>query len=389
MLHETVPMTNRFADGSEVWSAAGGGPGRQGLWDGRVLIESTPVWCLAVKGAVQASVVFDAAGRSLVADMAGWVHAFSVEGRLLWGRQIEGAVSATPAVDTTRDRVFAGTHLGWVYAMRASDGAVLWRQRLPTRSDARIGSDLLLTPGAAEVVSSSWGGRFCALDAGTGQTRRTWDAGLSPQAGASADRRGNLYSMRAVRGEGVVCVRLDRDGRETVLCRQPEGKRGASRMVVAAAPVVDEDRGVVFFCVNGDRETTLHAWSLRDERVLWTRQMPRFTVATPALRPDGAVVVAGMDGAVRAFAVGGAPLFSYATGADYLLAGPVCDAAGTAFVGDPLGRLHAVDQNGAGRAVFEAPRSIQARPAFDWNGHLHVACTDRTVRVFRNRLVRV
>ncbi|HNU99433.1 MAG TPA: PQQ-binding-like beta-propeller repeat protein, partial [Verrucomicrobiota bacterium] len=203
-------MTNRFADGSEVWSAAGGGPGRQGLWDGRVLIESTPVWCLAVKGAVQASVVFDAAGRSLVADMAGWVHAFSVEGRLLWGRQIEGAVSATPAVDTTRDRVFAGTHLGWVYAMRASDGAVLWRQRLPTRSDARIGSDLLLTPGAAEVVSSSWGGRFCALDAGTGQTRRTWDAGLSPQAGASADRRGNLYSMRAVRGEGVVCVRLDR-----------------------------------------------------------------------------------------------------------------------------------------------------------------------------------
>lgn len=156
-------------------------------------------------------------------------------------------------------------------------------------------------------------------------------------------------------------------------------------MVAVAAPVVDEAGGVVYFCVGGDRETRVHAWSLREARLLWSGETPRITVATPALRSDGALVVAGMDGALRSFAPGGSPLFCYATEADYLLAGAVCDADGNAFLGDPLGRVHAVDGAGLGSVLFEAPRSIQARAAFDRQGNLHVPCTDRTVYVFRNQ----
>ncbi|HSA01472.1 MAG TPA: hypothetical protein P5055_12120, partial [Candidatus Paceibacterota bacterium] len=76
---------------------------------------------------------------------------------------------------------------------------------------------------------------------------------------------------------------------------------------------------------------------------------------------------------------------SYSTGAGYLLAGPVTDADGQAWIAVPLGQLHALDSRGRGRIVYEAPRSIQARPAFDREGNLYVATTDPKVLVFQNR----
>lgn len=363
---------------------AGGGPSRAGRFPGPVRIASKRARRLAARGAVQASAVFDADDRVFIADMAGWVQAFASTRVPLWQQQLEGAVSATPAVDVGAGRVFVGTQTGWVYALATADGSVLWRKRVPTKSDARIVSDLLLLTAQPRVVLSSWGGRFNALEAATGEIGHNWDAGISPQAGASADTSGNCYCLRAVRGEGVAFVRVAPDGAESVLCRQPEGERGASRMVVAAAPVLDESRGVAYFIVNRGRDSTLHAWSLRDGRLLWQRDFPRMIVATPALRPDGALVVAGMDGAVHALAPEGSLLFRYETGAEYLLAGPVCDGLGSAFVGDPLGRLHVIDKDGTGHAIFETGRSLQARAAFDPQGRLYLPGTDRTVYVFQN-----
>jgi outer membrane protein assembly factor BamB len=107
-------------------------------------------------------------------------------------------------------------------------------------------------------------------------------------------------------------------------------------------------------------------------------------MATPALAAAGNLLLADMEGSVHALAPDGTPAFHYVSGADYLLSGPVCSADGHTFVGDPLGRLHVVDRKGAGGPVFEAARSIQARPAFDRQGDLYVPSTDRTVYVFRN-----
>ena len=377
-------MPTGLSNPPHVWSVAGGGASRAGLIPGPVRIGPKPARRLAARGAVQASAVFDADDRVFIADMAGWIQAFASTGVPLWQHQLDGAVSATPAVDVSAGRVFVGTQTGWVYALATGDGSVLWRKSIPTRSDARIVSDLLFLATHQRVVLSSWGGRFNALDTATGEIAHTWDAGISPQAGASADTLGNCYCLRAVRGEGVAFVRVAPDGAESVLWLQPEGPRGASRMVVAAAPVLDEPRGIAYFIVNRGRDSALHAWSLRDARLLWLRDFPRMIVATPALRPDGALVIAGMDGAVRALSVDGLPLFHYQTGADYLLAGAVGDSLNTTFVGDPLGRLHVIDPGGRGRTAFETTRSLQARPAFDRRGHLYLPSTDRTVHIFRN-----
>lgn len=370
---------------SRAWQIAGARPDRSGAFPDSVQIAPKPIQRLPARGAVQASVVFDAQDRVLVADMTGLVRAFADNGRRLWETQAKGGISATPAVDADAGLLFVGTHTGWVCAFHTANGAVAWRQRLPSTSDSRILSDLLYVASRRAVVLNSWGGQCCALDAASGQIQQTWDAGISPQAGASSDARGNLYFLRAVRGEGIAFLRVAADGMESILHRVQEGRQGASRMIVASAPVLDESRDGAYFVANRDREGLLHAWSLSADRLLWSRPLERGVMATPSVRADGVVVLADMTGSIRGFGPDGSPQWQYATGSEYLLAGPISDAAQRVYLGDPLGSLHVVDAGGAGRVIFEAPRAIQARAAFDRRGRLYVPCTDRHIYVFHNR----
>jgi outer membrane protein assembly factor BamB len=368
---------------SRVWTLAGGGPGRTGLSPHRRNVNSRPARTLTAGGGIQSAVVFDAGRRAFVADMSGKVQAFGADDPQLWEQILEGAVSATPAVDPDAGRLFVGGHAGWLYSLNTGDGKVCWRSRLPSTSDPRIVADLLFLRGPALVVASSWGGQFHVLDAESGKILRAWDAGISPQAPASADARNNIYQVRAVWDEGISLVRVTPDGSQTVLHRSPEGERRANRSVLTAAPVVDDERNRLFFIANGDRMGMVHAWDLAMDKLEWSVEFERAVVATPALRPDGVLMVADMTGKLSAVHAGKIR-FRYDTGCDYLLAGPVCDGLSQTYLGDPTGFVHRVDAEGNGQVLFEAGRSLQARPSWDPEGSLYVASMDGRVHVFRH-----
>lgn len=368
-----------------VWTMAGGGPARSGRFTGRVhLLARRPVRKLTVSGAVQASPVFERTGHAYVADMSGTVHAFDPSGKPLWRRQLHGSISATPALDPVLKRLFVATHSGSVFCLFVTDGTVIWSTPIPSSTDPRIVSDLLLVPKARLLVTSSWSGQFVGFDPESGEAKLAWDAGISPQAGASADADGTVYFQRAVTGQGIICGSVTADKAERALYKHPEGKRGAARAVVAAAPVIDEQRGVVYFVVNTDATSTVAAFSLHERRVVWTYQIGKMVVATPALRLDGTLLIAAMDGRLYGINYDGKQAFAYSSGAEYLLAGPVCELGGDSFLADPLGRLHLIGRGGIGQVAFEAPRAFQARPAFDPFGNLYAPCTDHTVYVFKN-----
>jgi len=366
---------------SSVWAFAGGGPGRTGLAAHTGDIGTRPARTLRAGAGVQASVVFDAGHRALVADMGGMVRAFDGDGRRLWQQQLDGPVSATPAVDLENGRLFVGTHAGWIYGLKSADGAVLWRSRLPSAGDPRIVADLLYLSNPERVVASSWGGQFQALAAASGGSLHTWNAGISPQSAASADARNNIYCLRAVWDEGVSLVRVAPDGRETVLHRSPEGERRANRAVVAAAPVIDDGRGLLYFIANGDRVGRVHAWDLATDRLQWSVEFERAIVATPALRPDGSLMIADMTGALSTVD-SGSIRFRYYTGCEYLLAGPVSNGSSVTYLGDPAGWFHRVDSNGTGKPLFEAHRSLQARPSWSSAGDLYLPAMDGRIHVF-------
>ena len=361
-----------------VWRTAGGDNARRGWFPGAVRWHGRASKHCPALGAVQASAIFDAAGTAFVADMAGSVQAFATKGRRRWQIRLQGGVSATPVLDPSDSMLFVATHTGDVVAVEAATGVIRWRRAIPTRKDPRILSDLLLLPRSNRIVLSSWGGRFFALDAATGEPRHDWDAGISPQSAAAADLEENVYTVRAVSGRGTELVRVGVDGQEAVLHREPEDSRGAGRALVAAAPVVDANRGTLYWVVSRERAGQLLAWSLARGALGWRRELAAPVQAALTLLTDGTVIVGDMAGHVHAFDPEGTRRFERALDCDYLLAGGVSAGAdGLPFViGDPVGVVREVDVQGSMKRLFEATRSIQARPSVDPAGHLHVPCTD-------------
>lgn len=123
------------------------------------------------------------------------VSALDVEtGRPRWSFTAEGRVDTPPSVD--EGRVLFGTRLGWVYALRLSDGVLAWRRRASPadRHIAQFGQlespwpvagSVLLSGGQAFVAAglhplADGGIRALALDARSGAirwTRRLTDMG--------------------------------------------------------------------------------------------------------------------------------------------------------------------------------------------------------------------
>jgi len=364
-----------------AWHTAGGDHTRRGCFGRAVRLKPPPSRKLRAWGAVQAAVVFDERDTAFVVDMAGGLQAFAANGECLWKMAL-GGVSATPVAVPGSHRLFGATLGGDLRCVDTSDGGFLWRRSIPTKSDPRILSDLLYVPQANVVVLSSWGGRFCALDAASGEEEFAWDAGVFPCSAAAADNEGRVYCVRAVEGKGVELLQVTIGGEATVLHRQPEEKRGARRTVVAAAPVLDPERRRLYAVMNGDRQGRLVAWSQATYSLAWEHVFEHCIQATPAVAPDGTIVVAELGGFVHALRPDGSVRYRYPGGCDYWLAAPVVDGAGTVFIGDPVGRLHVIDPQGSGQRPFEAPRSIQARGSFDSTGRFYLPCTDGWVYVF-------
>src|SRR5262249_53911849 len=155
-------------------------------------------------------------------------------------------------------------------------------------------------------------------------------------AGAAASRSAAIYSLRALAGHGIEFVRVSATGEPTVLHRVPEGKRGARRTLIAAAPILDEERQSAYFVDKGDAGACLTAWSIQNDAIAGKSPQHHGVQATPSLRPDGVIVIPDLGGVVQAVQPDGSQLFEYRSGCEYLLAGAVADQTGRVYLGDPL-----------------------------------------------------
>ncbi|HOJ60153.1 MAG TPA: PQQ-binding-like beta-propeller repeat protein [bacterium] len=380
-------MTQETKNRPTVWRTSGGDNTRRGCYRGKAATAAQaghPQSILRAQGGVRASVVFDARNTAYIADMAGSIQACGEEGGATWVTGLEGGIAASPVLSPDDAQLYAATVRGYLYALDASSGQTAWRVSIPSKTDPRILSDLLHLPRLNAIVLNSWGGNFYAIDAGNGQIISSWSAGITPYAAAAADPEEHVYCLRAVwEPAGIQFVRIDPvTGKEEVMHFESKKTRPPSRMTVAAAPVLDIERNVVYFITNLDKECLLFAYSLQSGAVLWNHPLSRYVQAIPCLRPDGSVVIADLHGEIQVFAPDGSRRFRCPTGTDYLEAGAVCDQSGWIYLGDPEGHVHALNPNGVDRVLFEAERAIEGRPSFDNRGYLFIPSMDSNIYIF-------
>ncbi|UCE47216.1 MAG: PQQ-binding-like beta-propeller repeat protein, partial [Phycisphaerales bacterium] len=127
------------------WSTYRHDPARSGFTQTVVPADLGLAWQNQLEGRLTSLVVSD--GRLFVASVdTHTVYALSEDnGRLLWSYTADGRVDSPPTI--YKGRVLFGSADGWVYCLRANDGALIWRfQAAP--------QDLRLT--AFEQLESVW-----------------------------------------------------------------------------------------------------------------------------------------------------------------------------------------------------------------------------------------
>ena len=125
------PAYGRVADetatagDSADWPTYRGNPARSGSSTSPVPSNPEPLWQADVGGLLSPVTVAD--GRVLVAQVdAHTVHALHADsGKALWQFTAGGRVDSPPTL--YRGLVLFGSRDGWVYCLRASDGALAWR----------------------------------------------------------------------------------------------------------------------------------------------------------------------------------------------------------------------------------------------------------------------
>lgn len=219
-------------DGEELWRFATDGP-----------VESSPIH-------VDGRIIFGSHDNKLYAVETAAPH------RAAWTVQGGAAFKGAPAF--AGGTVYAGNYDGNVYAVRATDGAVLWKTQ--TRRDFSFGGSLYSSPTVAygRVYVGSTDGRVYAIGADTGEVRwisstRDWvyaSPAVANQTVFVGSYDGTFYALDAKTGEERWT--FDADDR-----------------IAGSATVIDE---VVYFSSLGgttyglDIETGIMRWSTSEGR---------------------------------------------------------------------------------------------------------------------------
>jgi outer membrane protein assembly factor BamB len=93
-------------------------------------------------------------------------------GRFVWAFQTDGVVSAPLGYDPSRQFVFVGSQAGTLFALRASNGTVVWLANGLSGGVTKAG--VVYSNFTDLVFAGSWGGYINAFDAGTGRVMWTY-----------------------------------------------------------------------------------------------------------------------------------------------------------------------------------------------------------------------
>jgi outer membrane protein assembly factor BamB/phospholipase C len=253
-----------------------------------------PAWTGTTGGSITSSPV--PAGKVFVSSSNGYVYAFpptcgSATCAASWSQFAGGRVTTSPAVGF--GEVVVGTRNGFLTAMNATNGTVLWQKWLATTV---TGSPVLIQEpfGKPTVYAGTQGGRLYALNAQTGALQWTGSVGAAVSS-SLAVAYGGVYFGAA---DGLLYAF------STIKCKSPPCQpmwTGATGGPVTSTPAVAN--GLVFV---GSTDGKLYAYNARSGTRVWSHGIGSPIASSPAVAM-GSVFVGADNGNVYAFRRSNAP----------------------------------------------------------------------------------
>lgn len=325
----------------------------------RDALEIREAWTYATDGYIDADLIARA-DRLSVASWDGHLHVLNREGGVVWTRNLNDTIDATPALD--KERLFVQTWSREVYALDAASGDLLWRFDFsPSRADDHRQGGLLVIDG--RLLVPAWNGTLFALDAATGEKLWSFAAGQPLRARPAHD--GRLLYLAS--GDGTLSALSD----EGVL-------RWQKRL---DAPLLSSPTLIPQGVVVVNREGQVFAFDPAGQP-LWQQPLAEPCYYGRAVYDDDALYLATAGGrlwkldATSGVPVWGAPL----AGPSY--AAPLVDN-GRVYIGDNNGVLQVYGaDSGDLIASTVLEREIQGRP-LSWSDLLLVGSRDHQVHAFR------
>ncbi len=273
------------------------------------------------------------------ARRSGASHAVGPQsGNLRWTRMLEGNVTPGPVIGRG-GVVYAASNAGVLHAIDATSGKDLWTYD----AGHGYGFDLSTSPALLEDGTVLWPGPdgLTALDR---QGRKLWNLRVKGQASSPAvdglrvvvgTSNGDVHGVDVRTGTALWTAHLD----------------GGSYGSVALSPT-DPHRAY--------QTVDDQLVALDDDRVAWRRGLDQLVEVSPAVAPDGTVVVGGNAPYERAFSPEGEELWKYDRQAE-TYSSPVVTDDGIAYFGDHDGVVTGIDvASGAVLARYIGPTK---RPA--------------------------
>lgn len=233
-------------------------------------------------------------------------------GHVAWTRRLEGNVTPGPVIGPG-GVVYAASNAGVLHAVDGATGEDLWTYD----GKGSYGIDLSTSPAVLADGTVLWPGPRGRLFALSPEGSLLWELDLGSQVTSPA-----VDGARVVVGtQGGDVVSVDpRTG--TVRWRVALG--GSSYGSVALSPT-DPHRAY--------QSVGTEVVALDDDRVAWRRDLGDLVEVSPAVGPDGTVVIGSNGRREVAFSPGGRPLWGYALEAE-TYSSPVVTDDGIAYVGD-------------------------------------------------------
>jgi len=223
--------------------------------------------------------------------------------------------------------VYAASNAGTLHALDPTTGMDRWT----FDGGGRYGSDLSTTPAVLGDGTILWPGPAATLFALDSQGHLLWKQGF-----------GGLVLSPADRGDGRVYV-MDMAGTLTALDVGPSGHAVVWTIRLGAtsygSPAIAPDGAVL---VTVDADVVAVEDKGRRGGVRWRWRAPATIEVSPAVGPDGTVVVGPNDDYVYGLAADGALRWRWRKG-DWSYSSAVVTPDGRAYLGDHLGYLDILD----------------------------------------------